>query len=44
MRVNDDRTGDFDIDRIIMGMASQLSEREDHIVVDDLRGTIDKAC
>lgn len=29
----------MDIDRILMGMASQLSEREDHIVVEDLQGT-----
>lgn len=28
----------MDIDRLLMGMASQLAEREDHMVVEDLRG------
>lgn len=27
-----------DIDDLIMGMASQIAEREDNIVVEDLRG------
>ncbi|XP_075883262.1 dual oxidase 1 [Nelusetta ayraudi] len=30
------RTG-LDVDELIMGMASQIAEREDHIVVEDLR-------
>uniref|UniRef100_A0A3B3ZS71 Uncharacterized protein n=1 Tax=Periophthalmus magnuspinnatus TaxID=409849 RepID=A0A3B3ZS71_9GOBI len=29
-----------DIDELIMGMASQISEKEDNIVVEDLRGSI----
>lgn len=28
----------MDIDRFFMGMASQLTEREDHFIVEDLRG------
>lgn len=32
------RTG-LDVDELIMGMASQIAEREDNIVVEDLRGT-----
>lgn len=31
------RTGE-DVDDLIMGMASQITEREDNIVVEDLRG------
>lgn len=31
------RTGQ-DVDELIMGMASQIAEREDNIVVEDLRG------
>lgn len=31
------RTGE-DVDDLIMGMASQIAEREDNIVVEDLRG------
>lgn len=31
------RTG-LDVDEHIMGMASQLAEREDNVVVEDLRG------
>lgn len=31
------RTG-LDVDELIMGMASQIAEREDNIVVEDLRG------
>ena len=31
--------GEMNIDRVVMGMASQLSEREDHLIVEDLRGT-----
>lgn len=27
-----------DVDDLIMGMASQIAEREDNIVVEDLRG------
>ena len=38
-RDNNNGTGQpMDIDRLIMGMASQLSEREDNFVVEDLRG------
>ncbi|CAB3380635.1 Hypothetical predicted protein [Cloeon dipterum] len=29
-----------DIDRLLMGMASQLSEAEDHAIVEDLRGRV----
>ena len=28
----------LDIDRFFMGMATQMSEREDHLIVQDLRG------
>lgn len=28
----------MDIDRVLMGMALQLCEREDHTIVEDLRG------
>lgn len=31
------KTG-LDVDDLLMGMASQISEREDNIVVEDLRG------
>lgn len=27
-----------DVDELIMGMASQIAEREDNVVVEDLRG------
>lgn len=27
-----------DVDELIMGMASQIAEKEDHVVVEDLRG------
>lgn len=27
-----------DVDELLMGMASQIAEKEDHIVVEDLRG------
>ena len=30
----------LDIDRFLMGMATQMSEREDHLIVQDLRGII----
>lgn len=29
----------LDVDELIMGMASQIAEREDNIVVEDLRGS-----
>jgi len=28
----------YGLENILMGMTSQLSEREDHVIVDDLRG------
>lgn len=28
----------LDVDEVIMGMASQIAEREDNVVVEDLRG------
>ena len=30
----------LDIDRFFMGMATQMSEREDHLIVQDLRGIV----
>lgn len=30
----------IDIDRVLMGMASQLCEKEDHKIVEDLRGKL----
>ncbi|XP_057662401.1 dual oxidase 2-like [Diorhabda carinulata] len=36
----DDNETLIDIDRILMGMSVQLSEREDHIIVEDLRGNV----
>ena len=30
----------MDIDRFFMGMATQMSEREDHLIVQDLRGIV----
>lgn len=30
---------EFDIDELLMGMASQVTEREDNIITPDLRGT-----
>lgn len=30
----------LDIDRLLMGMALQLTEKEDHIIVEDLRGNV----
>lgn len=29
-----------DVDDLLMGMASQIAEREDNIVVEDLRGCL----
>ena len=29
-----------DADELVMGMASQIAEREDNIVVEDLRGSL----
>lgn len=29
-----------DVDELLMGMASQIAEKEDHIVVEDLRGCL----
>jgi len=28
----------YGLENLLLGMTSQLSEREDHIIVDDLRG------
>jgi len=28
----------YGLESLLLGMASQLSEREDHVIVDDLRG------
>lgn len=36
------RTG-LDVDELIMGMASQIAEREDNSVVEDLRGVSDSS-
>ena len=30
----------YGLDDIIRGLASQIAEQEDHIIVDDLRGNI----
>lgn len=30
--------GYLHVDELLMGMASQLAEREDHMIVEDLRG------
>lgn len=35
---DDDKTTSQDIDDLLMGMASQIAEREDNVVVEDLRG------
>lgn len=37
LQSNNVRTGQ-DVDELIMGMASQIAEREDNVVVEDLRG------
>lgn len=36
----DDNTTFIDIDRLLMGMSVQLSEREDHMIVEDLRENV----
>lgn len=36
----DDNATLIDIDRILMGMSVQLSEKEDHTIVEDLRGNV----
>ena len=30
----------YGLEQLLLGMTSQLSEREDHIIVDDLRGIL----
>ncbi|CAH1153484.1 unnamed protein product [Phaedon cochleariae] len=36
----DDNNSLLDIDRLLMGMSVQLTEREDHVIVEDLRGNV----
>lgn len=36
----DDENGFIDIDRVLMGMSVQMSEAEDNIIVEDLRGNV----
>ncbi|XP_074037846.1 dual oxidase 1 [Leptinotarsa decemlineata] len=36
----DDNSTFIDIDRLLMGMSVQLTEREDHVIVEDLRGNV----
>jgi len=38
LKVNSNIRSEGDIDRLLMGMAYQLSEAEDHTIVEDLRG------
>lgn len=33
-----DVVGDYSVDEVILGMASQLAEAQDHVVISDLRG------
>ncbi|XP_063244326.1 dual oxidase-like isoform X2 [Bacillus rossius redtenbacheri] len=39
-KYNNDSEEFMDIDRLLMGMAFQLSEKEDHKIVEDLRGNV----
>nr|XP_022914641.1 dual oxidase-like [Onthophagus taurus] len=40
LKTKDDKDNLIDIDRLLMGMAYQLCEREDHRIVEDLRGNV----